>query len=201
MSKPVAVSNRAQAPIRLWSPTSECDWLCLLGEIRGIHISSFQTGNNTDISSLRRLPAPAEVTRGHAVAGQQDSISLRTSDSAVHGRQGPDQPPPQLQVVIAYLRVSDSTSVQEWVTPQSGTQLVPGRRDAASPVPSLCGGPASTASHTVTSTTDTQVNMAVAPDIMTCTPPTHDIAPGDQLSLEPSQPARNLTNYQNKQST
>ena len=154
MSKPVAVSNRAQAPIRLWSPTSECDWLCLLGEIRGIHISSFQTGNNTDISSLRRLPAPAEVTRGHAVAGQQDSISLRTSDSAVHGRQGPDQPPPQLQVVIAYLRVSDSTSVQEWVTPQSGTQLVPGRRDAASPVPSLCGGPASTASHTVTSTTD-----------------------------------------------
>ena len=153
-------SNRAQAPIRLWSPTSECDWLCLLGEIRGIHISSFQTGNNTDISSLRRLPAPAEVTRGHAVVGQQDSISLRTSDSAVHGRQGPDQPPPQLQVVIAYLRVSDSTSVQEWVTPQSGTQLVPGRRDAASPVPSLCGGPASTASHTVTSTTDTQVNMA-----------------------------------------
>ena len=138
-------SNRAQAPIRLWSPTSECDWLCLLGEIRGIHISSFQTGNNTDISSLRRLPAPAEVTRGHAVVGQQDSISLRTSDSAVHGRQGPDQPPPQLQ---------------EWVTPQSGTQLVPGRRDAASPVPSLCGGPASTASHTVSSTTDTQVNMA-----------------------------------------
>ena len=60
-------SNRAQAPIRLWSPTSECDWLCLLGEIRGIHFSSFQTGNNTDISSLRRLPAPAEVTRGHAV--------------------------------------------------------------------------------------------------------------------------------------
>ena len=40
------------------------------------------------------------------------------------------------------------------------------------------------------------ISFLVAPSIMTRTHPTHDIAPGDLLSLEPSQPAQNLTTYQ-----
>ena len=42
MSSQSRDSSRAQATIRLRSPISECDWLCLLGEIRGIHFPPFR---------------------------------------------------------------------------------------------------------------------------------------------------------------